>query len=110
MQSDETTPTSVALVRVFWMVGGPFILLLLTTQIVLSGTGWLTPWDAVFGLTLVVMILARRHEFRTGDPRTSDGSPANIHDLRRYAFQVIGIGVAMWLIANILGNHVLHRA
>lgn len=110
MQSNETTSTSVALARIFWMVGGPFILLLLAAQTVLSGPGWFTPWDAVFGLTLVAMILTRQHEFRAGDPQKSDGSPANIDDLRRYRFQVIGIGVAMWVIANVLGNHVLHHA
>lgn len=109
MQSKETTPTSVALARIFWMVAGPFILLLLTTQIVLSGTGWLTPWDAAFGLTVGAMILARRHEFNAGDPRTADGSPANVHDLRRFGVQVVVVGAVMWVIANAVGNHVLHR-
>jgi len=109
MQSEDTTSTSVAIARIFWMVAGPFILLLLTTQIILSGTGWLTHWDAAFGLTLAAMIAARRHEFQAGDPRTADGAPAKIQDLRRFGVQVVAVGAVIWVIANGMGNHVLHR-
>ena len=93
--------------RVYWMAIGPAILVLLALNIINRGNGWFTPVDFAFLALLGVLLLARWIEFRGGDPHTSTGEPATPEDLRRYALYAILIGLGAWVVANLIGNHLL---
>lgn len=104
-----TTSFFQAVVRVFWMMIGPLALLLLTFNIVKIGNGWLTAADFAFLAVLGGVILARWLEFRGGNPQTATGEPAAPAHLRRFVMAAIPVGLGVWIIANLIGNHWLAR-
>jgi hypothetical protein len=93
--------------RIFWMAVGPVTLALLAFTIINKGGGWFTPTDFVFLAVLAVLLLARWIEFLGGDPHTSTGEPATPDDLRRYVLYAIILGLGAWIVANLIGNHLL---
>jgi hypothetical protein len=95
--------------RLFWMFIGPLGLVLTIYFIATSGTGWTTRADLLYFVVLGGMILGKWLEFRGGSPETSTGEPATVADLRRYILTVVIAGPAVWVVVNILGNHVLSR-
>jgi hypothetical protein len=104
----DTAPTLSALLsRVFWMLLGPLLLVVFAFQIINKGQGWFTPVDIAYLLVLGGMLLARWWEFRSGTAQTTMGEPATATDLRRYAITTVVVGLAVWIIANVFGNHVL---
>ena len=107
MQTSSTTPLWAVLGRVFWMMVGPLSLMLTVYFIVSSGTGWRTAADVLYFVILGGMPLGRWLEFRGGRPLTSSGEPATPAHLRRYVLLVLILGPALWIAANVLGNHVL---
>lgn len=109
MNSQQHTPDSVGLARVFWMLLGPFALVLLTLSIVSRGTSWTTPADFAFLAVLLLLPSARWYEFRHGHASKSTGEPATEDDLRRYCIITAVAGAAIWIIANVLGVHLLAR-
>jgi hypothetical protein len=84
----------------------PITLALLALLIAQQGLGWLTltsiPYFLVFGGTS----LGRWLEFRCESPATGTGEPATKDRLSRYAFAASTVGVAIWLIANLVGDHI----
>jgi hypothetical protein len=46
-------------------------------------------------------------EVRAGNPMKPDGDPATPADFRRYLLMVAVIGPLLWIVANVVGNHVL---
>lgn len=101
------THLSAVLGRLFWMIAGPLGLALCIYYIVTSGTGWRTEADLLYFLLLGGMILGRWLEFRGGQPQTTSGEPATMADFRRYVVLVAVAGPIVWVIANVIGNHVL---
>lgn len=102
-----TTPLAAVLGRLFWMMLGPLTLGVAVYYILTSASGWRTVADIFFFAILGGMILGRWLEFRGGNPQTSTGEPASPAHLRRYVlFLVIG-GPIVWLLANVIGNHLL---
>jgi hypothetical protein len=93
--------------RLFWMLLGPTLLLVLAFVIVGTGNGWLTGADFGYLGILAAVMVARWLEFRAGNPRTSVGEPATQKHLYRYLVGVAVVGLAVWVAANVLGNHVL---
>ncbi len=91
--------------RIFWMMVGPMTLSLLAIGIIDIGTSWLTPVDFAFLLVLALLFLARWVEFRGGNPRTAEGKPAAPGDFRRYVLTGLPLGLGVWVIANLIGNH-----
>ncbi len=61
--------------------------------------------DFAYFVVLASLIFARWLEFRGGDPRTATGEPAAMIHFRRYAWIVLGIGLGLWIVANLIGNH-----
>ena len=98
-----------AVARVFWMMIGPAILVLLTLAVGSKGSGWSTPQDLAFLIVLTAVIFARWFEFRAGNPKTTTGDPATPDDLRRYVIGASAIGLGVWIVANLIGNHWLTR-
>jgi hypothetical protein len=107
MTTPPTTSTSAFFGRLFWMMIGPLSLALTLYYIVSSGTGWRTFADVLFFVILLGMILGKWLEFRAGNPLTSAGEPATPANLRNYILIVAVAGPVVWLLANLLGNHLL---
>lgn len=107
MATESRTPFLPILCRVFWLMFGPLLLVVLTFIIATTGNGWLTPADWGFLGTLVALLIARWLEFRGGNPQTSEGQPATSAHLRRYIMVVVVCGLGLWITANIIGNYVL---
>ncbi len=105
--TEPTTSILVGASRAFWMMLGPLILGMLIYTIVSTGSGWLTAVDFAFLVVLVGVLAARFVEFRGGNPQTATGEPATPAHLRRYALVAIPLGLGVWVVANVLGNHVL---
>jgi hypothetical protein len=95
--------------RVFWTMIGPLSLVLLAFTIIRIGSGWMTWADIAYFAVLGGMLLARRQEFRRGNRRRADGNPATPADLHRYVQLIIPIGLGVWVVANVVGNHLLSR-
>lgn len=90
--------------RVFWMMLGPLLLAVSAFAIVSSEDGWLAFSDFAFLVILTLMLAARWLEFRGGDPQRATGEPATPADLTRYLMVTPIVGLAIWAIANVIGN------
>ncbi len=112
----EPTPTpqvnSIGLlaVRITWMLLGPILLLVLLYWTVSTGRGWLTLWDGLYWVIVVAMVGCRWLEIKSGTAMTATGEPATAAHFRRYVQILLPLAAAAWIIANIVGNHVLHHA
>lgn len=93
--------------RLTWVCLGPAALLFTTIGIIANGTGWLTGLDAFFGIVVVLMLLGRWGDHRSGASTTLAGEPATDAHFRRYMRILPPLAVALWIVANILGNHAL---
>ena len=98
---------SVLVSRIFWMLIGPITLALLAFGIVRAGTGWLTGLDVAFFVVLGLIVGARAIEQRSGQGATAEGKPSTWEHVRRYYFRLIAVAAALWLVANLFGNHIL---
>jgi hypothetical protein len=93
--------------RLTWVPLGPLALLGIIGGIVSQGTGWFTGLDAAFGVVLGLMLLGRWVEYRSGSATTVTGEPATPEQFRRYMTFLPPLAVAVWIVANAVGNHVL---
>jgi hypothetical protein len=73
--------------------------------IVSNRGGWLTAADVIYFVALGAMLLGRWLEFQGGSPQKATGEPATAEDLRRFVFVAGPVGLAIWVIANLIGNH-----
>ena len=113
--NSETTPSTpveitnlwVLGARVTWIILGPALLVGLTYAIVIGGNGWLTFLDLAFCVVAGLILLGRWVEQRSGAAMTTKGEPSTPEDLRRYVSTLIPVVSAVWVVANIVGNHVL---
>lgn len=87
------------------MMIGPMVLFVIAYIIGTRGGGWFTAADIVFLTVLGGLILARWVEFRGGNAETSTGEPATSGHLRRYAAGTVVLGLGVWVVANMIGNH-----
>jgi hypothetical protein len=94
--------------RLTWVIIGPAALLGITYGIVSGGAGWLTGFDAAFGIVAGLMLLGRWAEQRSGSAVTLTGEPATFQQLKRYVMMLILVTAAIWVVANLVGNHVLN--
>lgn len=109
MSDAPITSIPVLLGRIFWTLIGPVFLALSLYYLATAGTGWLTFADLLYFLILAGMLLGRWLEFRAGNPQTTTGEPATPADLRRYVLMVTVGGPALWVVANLIGNHLLAK-
>lgn len=103
----EISSGTVLLGRVMWMMLGPVALFFITLAIITKGGGWFGAEDALYGVIVALMIGGRWIEQRSGAARTATGEPATVEHFKRYARVLVPASVAMWVVANALGNHVL---
>jgi hypothetical protein len=107
MQDSSTWPLYALFSRLFWMMAGPMLLGFLTWQIVTASSGWLTALDLAFFVVLGGMVLSRLAEYLSGRGQTVYGERATRSHVSRYAAVVAIGGLSVWLVANLVGNHVL---
>ena len=103
----EISSLWVLVARLTWVILGPIALVGITYGIVSRGTGWLTAFDAAFGIVAGLMLLGRWAEQRSGSATTLMGEPATAEQLKRYMAILVPIAAAIWITANIVGNHAL---
>jgi hypothetical protein len=84
----------------------PITLVLLALLIAQQGLAWLTLTSIPSFLVLGGTLLGRWLEFRCGSLATATGEPARKDHLSQYAFTASSVGVAIWLIANLVGDHI----
>jgi len=102
--SPDTEPTG-CFARIVWFLFGPLSLLVLTIMIAEKRGGWLGTASAAFLLVLVVTVVARWIDFRGGSALTVEGTPATSADVRRFTVMISLVGLAVWVIANLIGQH-----
>jgi hypothetical protein len=107
MPSNSDTSIGIMFARIFWMMVGPLLLVLLFFMIVRIGISWWTMADLAFFGVLVGVIVTRWLEFLAGNPQTAAGEPATPAHLQRFVIVTLSLGIGGWVIANILGNHLL---
>lgn len=106
---DPRERTGIATVgaRLTWVILGPMALFLIVITIVSGGRGWTTWLDAAFGAVVGLMLFGRWVEQRSGKAMTATGEPSTVADVRRYALVLLVMMAAVWVGANVLGNHIL---
>jgi len=82
-------------------------LVFLAFRIVTASSGWLTAVDLAFFVVLAGMVLGRVAEFFSGHGETVYGERATRAHVSRYAAVAVVGGLGVWLVANVVGNHVL---
>jgi hypothetical protein len=107
MATATMTSTPAFFGRLSWMIVGPFALAVCTISIAQRGDGWLSPLDLVYFLVLCGMLIGRWSEFRFSQPMTATGECATAQHLRRYVWVTGGLGMAIWVGAKLIGNHVI---
>jgi hypothetical protein len=105
MTAKATNSAFVILGRIYWVMIGPMLLVILTLTSLANSGGWFTPADFGFLAALGGLPFGRWLEFQGGDPRTSTGEPATRDQLRRYALATTLAGLAVWVVANLIGNY-----
>jgi hypothetical protein len=107
--SDSVTVTSFKVLGAHftWIFMGPLMLLLMLVNIVRLGTGWLTALDAAFFVMVTSMILCRWVDQRSGQGTKITGEPSKWEDFQRYARVLPLLAIGAWILANVLGNHLL---
>ncbi|MBN1511695.1 MAG: hypothetical protein JXB13_06750 [Phycisphaerae bacterium] len=103
----QITSLRVLAARMIWVFFGPVALALILWQIVACGDGWRTTLDVLFAAVLALMLLARWVEQRSGEATTLMGEPATPRHWRRGSAMLFVGAIAVWVLANVLGNHVL---
>jgi len=98
---------TVVIGRLVWMLVGPMVLAAITYNIVTRGVGWLTVWDATYGIVVLLTIAGRWVEMRSGSALTATGEPATIEHFKRYLVILLVVAAVVWVVANALGNHLL---
>lgn len=97
---------SVVVGRIFWIMIGPLLLVVLGYRVFLTAPdGWLTPADLGFLGILALLVVVRCLEFRSERPQKATGEPATTQDLRRYVVAAILLGLLAWIGANLLGGN-----
>jgi hypothetical protein len=109
MSTRPMTSSAAFFGRLFWMIAGPMFLMVLALNIAQRNTGWFTFLDLAYFLILVGMLLGRWLEFRSGDAMTGLGEPATPADLQRYLVTTSLVGLGLWVLVNVIGNHWLGR-
>ncbi|MBA4016907.1 MAG: hypothetical protein C0483_06955 [Pirellula sp.] len=88
--------------RMFWLLIGPAILILLGISIAHRGAGWFLPHDIAYLTILALILLARWYEFRE-NPVTSTGEVATPDDLRKFLLGAVLLGLGLLCVLKLMG-------
>jgi len=99
------TSLFVLVTHLSWFIIGPLLLVLFLWGIVQAGSGWITSLDCAFFAVVVLMIVGRWLDQRSGQGTTSTGELSTWNDFRRYVAIVPVVAIVAWIVANVTGNH-----
>jgi hypothetical protein len=103
----DITSFRVLFAHITWFFIGPLALFLTLLCIVNAGTGWVTILDAVFFVLVGLIVWCRWFDQRSGQGTTSSGEPSTWADFQRYVLLMPVVAGAAWIVANVIGNHLL---
>lgn len=89
------------LVRLFWMLAGNAILVVIAAKMATAG-GISLPIDVGFWLTVLLIVAARFVDIRYFEGRDEFGNAATMRDWRRHAIWVVSIATLIWLLIRIV--------
>ncbi len=92
------------LLRLFWMLLGHAIVFLSLGVVLVEELAFPTVLDAVVGITVVLMIVARRIDIVRYGGTTGTGEPATLKHWRSYSLNVIWVAAAATAVAHTLGS------
>ena len=92
-----------------WTYGGPLALFPVTILILRQESLRLGILDALYWAVILAIILSRYEEARRYGGRTADGQPATRADFRRFVFQVVAGGFAVWGVMHLYGDYFLSQ-
>ncbi len=101
------TSFRVLVARLMWVMLGPLTLLLIAMGIVSGGHGWTTGLDIFFAIVVLLMIAGRWIEQQSGEGTTFQGDAESTGHCKRYTVGLLAAAGAVWVTANVLGNHLL---
>lgn len=104
--ADRQSTASGVLARIWWMVGGNFILALSLVFIFRHQGGFFHPADWVFWITVATLVAVRYLDVRYCDGQTATGQPASMTHWVRYAVLLLACALVLWAIAH-GANHFL---
>jgi hypothetical protein len=90
-----------------WVFIGPLGMLVTLMKIVERGTGWTTGQDGLFFAFLAAALVARWVDYANGDPVAGGRHGAKPGAAMRYTVLVGSLGALAWVVANVIGNHLL---
>ena len=101
-RSDDLQATSLMALclRLFWMAIGGMGLGLSGASIVAGSSPTYSTADVVYGLLVVLMIVARYVDITRFAGTTASGKPANLAHWRRFALVLLAASVGAWLVLH----------
>jgi hypothetical protein len=90
------------LVRLYWMVLGNGLLMLLLFLILDRRPALPSPYDAAYLLIVASLIIVRHMDIRFLNGQTGEGKPATMAHWRRYVMIIGPVGVGAWCLARLI--------
>ena len=102
-QDPDFDSSSGCLLRLFWLLLGNAVLVIVALQILIRVGGVFSGLDVVYWSVVALILAARYADIRYFKGTTAEGKPSTLEDWRRYAFiLVLSAGVAL-LTVHFLG-------
>jgi hypothetical protein len=101
-QADPKVPFIGAIARLYWLLLGNAALSLIAIGIAQRGPAhtWIT--DAVFWTVVASLVLVRYLDIARFGGTTASGEPASAADWYRYAWRLLLVALAVWIVAHAL--------
>ena len=95
-----TTTLSGLFVRLYWLILGNILLIMMAMLIFLNRESFFSGADLGYWGALALLIVARYVDVKRVHGLTSEGEPATMSHFKRYAARVAGAGGALWGLAQ----------
>ena len=92
------------LTRIYWLMFGPALLILIALHLSNPQQRGIGIADALFLTGLLAIVLARWFEFQKGAALNGFGEPAQPKDLPRFVIGALLVGTVIWLAAKAIAN------
>ena len=100
-------PPRILIVRIAGRFLIPVVLLLIACRIVIYGNGWMTHWDGIYGITVMLMLGIHWYDCRTGLTFSYEGPPYSSRYVRMCISTALTVALVVWVLANLLGNYAI---
>lgn len=107
---NDTPPPPIApmnnlFIRLIWLLYGNAVLGICWFSIASRGIRTFDIADYVYLGTIVIMLMARHVDINRFQGHTADGTPATMLHFKRYAIQLVSIGIVMWIAAQFIAYY-----